>query len=1554
MSRNDTANYTFIYNQSEFRIVSGDATPPTITFEIPPTPVNASSNSTNPVTIVANISDASNTSAFIDFDRTLVGYWSMDYYNSTGIFDNSTWNNFGTFAAGTGLNYSNLTTGKRGQALKFDGVNDYVDITDMNITTQNNNFTVALWHKINQKDTYDVLIGDYDSAAGDEGWVIEFQGANYPYFTAGTTCGIKSVVGSTSSVVDGVWHFTTIVVNTTNVFWFQDGVTTLASFGGVCPINDSHYTMKLSRGSGDYNYINSSFDEVMVFNRSLSQTEISALYSSQINKFNTSSMNLSYGQHNYTVYAIDEYGNAANSGFRNFTVSAGDITPPTITFETPPTPFNNSITKTPVTIVANISDASNTSAWMDFNRSLKEYWAMDYYNTTGIYDNSTWNNFGAFSGGLSTSNIGTGKRGKALTFDGVDDRIIASNLSLNDTDKISVSFWIKFTSSILEVIGEQSSDYGSNNAFIIDINDLGGIGHITVAEHAAIGFNAVYTSNTYNDGNWHHVVSIMNRTAGSVAITIYVDGVNDTTYDPSYVADNNENFAAYPFYLGGRSSTSTYNFTGSLDEFMIFGRALSLTEVKALYSSQINKFNTSTMNLPNGQDNYTVYAIDEYGNAANSGFRNFTVDAIAPTITFEEPPTPLNSSIVNSITQTIVANISDLYDTSSWMDFDRSLVGYWAMDYYNATVIYDNSTFKYNATFQGGLNYSNLTAGARGQGITIDGSDDYLTPGQIGNFDGNFTVSIWVKSGQYSSGSGIFTRTDAGSYWYAKGFSITELSSPETVYLAINDGDGHHLEHQLIAASTFGWTSIIITRAGNTLTSYMNGNSLGSDSLAGFTSINGSQNLNFGVGNGAFFNGSLDEIMMFQRALSPTEVLALYNSKSNKFNSSITNLADGQHNYTVYAVDEAGNTNNSGQRNFIVDTVAPTITFEVPPTPTNASTILSFVTIVANISDLYNTSSFIDLDRSLVGYWSMDYYNTTGIFDNSTYKNNGSFNGGLSTSNIVAGMRGQALTFDGSDDYVTLNSVTPSGNKTISVWVKPYSTGTGSQRAILGNYIAQVNSGGTLSHYNDITYLSSSFGLNYGEWSHAVFVLDESTNSITFYINGVFAGTQSSPKFSSTTNIIGAYAAGPDFDFNGSMDELMIFNRPLSATEVKALYDSKNNKFNTSTMNLSNGQHNYTVYAIDQAGNTNNSGQRNFIVDILPPTITFEEPPTPINASSNSSSPATIVANISDASNTSAWIDFDRTLVGYWAMDYYNATGIFDNSTYKYNGTFYGGLGTDDLITGARGKALNFDGSDDYINTSSNLNPGASNFSISVWFRANSTSAQIIYNKEDLYEASAGGGYFTYAWQPHWAWDGGTSFSVNSGEWYNAVIVYNGTQQAVYKNGLRVYIRDQTGSIGSSSSVFMIGDRGMRGSPFIGDIDELIIFNRSLSQAEINALYSSQINKFNTSAMPLGNEQHNYTVYAIDQLGNVANSGLRWFILGGTCVYSSGNWNINCSQYCNITSNADVGNNNITISGVGTVTVSANVSNYMNLHINGENSVNICRVRCINGGCFKN
>jgi hypothetical protein len=204
-------------------------------------------------------------------------------------------------------------------------------------------------------------------------------------------------------------------------------------------------------------------------------------------------------------------------------------------------------------------------------------------------------------------------------------------------------------------------------------------------------------------------------------------------------------------------------------------------------------------------------------------------------------------------------------------------------------------------------------------------------------------------------------------------------------------------------------------------------------------------------------------------------------------------------------------------------------------------------------------------------------------------------------------------------------------------------------------------------------------------------------------------------------------------------------------------------------------------------------------------------------------------------------------LVGYWPMNESAGTKAGDSSGNGNTGTLYGST-LPIWDSGKRAGALNFAyNSNSYVEVadSPSLNPGSSSLTVSLWFKMNNAGQadnSILYNKENLFEASAGGGYFTYAWQPHWAWDGGTSFPVNVGEWYHAVVVYDKAKQYVYKNGVEVYRRDQTGDIGTNTNALRIGARNAPSAAsnfFIGLTDDVRIYNRALSPTEVSALYQS-------------------------------------------------------------------------------------------------------------------
>jgi len=71
-----------------------------------------------------------------------------------------------------------------------------------------------------------------------------------------------------------------------------------------------------------------------------------------------------------------------------------------------------------------------------------------------------------------------------------------------------------------------------------------------------------------------------------------------------------------------------------------------------------------------------------------------------------------------------------------------------------------------------------------------------------------------------------------------------------------------------------------------------------------------------------------------------------------------------------------------------------------------------------------------------------------------------------------------------------------------------------------------------------------------------------------------------------------------------------------------------------------------------------------------------------------------------------------------------------------------------------------------------------------------------------------------------------------------------------------------------------------------------------------------------------------------------------------TCTYTSGDWNVDCADNCVISSAVDVGGNNIYITGTGTFTTTARISNFNQLRIEGTDANNICEVRC-EGACFE-
>lgn len=106
-----------------------------------------------------------------------------------------------------------------------------------------------------------------------------------------------------------------------------------------------------------------------------------------------------------------------------------------------------------------------------------------------------------------------------------------------------------------------------------------------------------------------------------------------------------------------------------------------------------------------------------------------------------------------------------------------------------------------------------------------------------------------------------------------------------------------------------------------------------------------------------------------------------------------------------------------------------------------------------------------------------------------------------------------------------------------------------------------INTGGDDFDYSQVTYYNINMGLNTDTWYHFVFVCDNSDMSIDLYKDGtLFNSYVESPVTGSYTTSnrldyvkIGNYTSS-DYYIDGTIDEVRVYNRELSSSEVSELY----------------------------------------------------------------------------------------------------------------------------------------------------------------------------------------------------------------------------------------------------------------------------------------------------------------------------------------------------------------------------------------------------------------
>jgi hypothetical protein len=557
-------------------------------------------------------------SAHIDFNNSLVGWWRFEDVGSTAN-DSSSYGNDGT-VSGAVVDYA----GKRGKALKFDGVDDHVNTTDqITLTTA---ATLEVWVYSGEPDTHNKII----TRDGYWGLTLKTNGdMQVLFFDSGNRV-------AESAMTTNEWHHVTGVYDGSNktVQLYIDGeyVTGVVYTGGDGSVDNdqSIYQTMIGNTDGGGNGFNGSLDEVKVWNRALSAGEVNASFNNGLYRLERNFTGLSEGNYSYVAQVVDQAGNINSSETLQFTV---DTTAPTIDL----TPINNTYLRVNNAFV-NVStlDTYDTSAHIDFNNSLVGWWRFE----DGGVDSSSYGNDGTVSGAVVDY---AGKRGKALEFDGVDDYVdMGTGDSLDITGDITMEAWVKIEGKgdFLK-IASKNNDTGIGQAYSLQF-DGSADNLFQFVVHDGSGYHIVTDSEIPSINQWYHVVGLYNGTD----LNIYVDGVLKNTIKETFTITS----TSAPFYVGARYSESVGQklfWNGSIDEVKVWNRVLSAGEVNASFNNGLYRLERNFTGLSEGNYSYVAQIVDHAGNLNTTGIMQLAVDNTNPTFSYGQGSS-VNGSVFNT------------------------------------------------------------------------------------------------------------------------------------------------------------------------------------------------------------------------------------------------------------------------------------------------------------------------------------------------------------------------------------------------------------------------------------------------------------------------------------------------------------------------------------------------------------------------------------------------------------------------------------------------------------------------------------------------------------------------------------------------------------------------------------------------------------------------------------------------------------------------------------------------------------------------------------------
>ena len=320
-------------------------------------------------------------------------------------------------------------------------------------------------------------------------------------------------------------------------------------------------------------------------------------------------------------------------------------------------------------------------------------------------------------------------------------------------------------------------------------------------------------------------------------------------------------------FVGGSSGSSTLNVNGTIG----FGFQT--------ISSNTTLGDSSIVLVDSSSDNITI-TLPYAGNVSG---RQYQIKKISTSNSIWvsgggnliDDTSPIELSESNNL-----ASVKLISDGMQWYQLEEidvnesvaqsNLLGWWKFDEVSGNVASDsNGRNLYATIINGGTFSSNGITAKFKNGLVFDGVDDYVSTEDDSSFNliQEFSVSCWIKTNE-GTDNYIFTKNNGNSLYLRVSASKVKfwISTSSAVWTTgtknVDDNEWHH---------------IVVMRRGDLKLIYVDGLEDASAAATGNNSTGGAIGFRIGCRDVNYFQGIIDDFRVFDKALTPAEVLALYN-----------------------------------------------------------------------------------------------------------------------------------------------------------------------------------------------------------------------------------------------------------------------------------------------------------------------------------------------------------------------------------------------------------------------------------------------------------------------------------------------------------------------------------------------------------------------------------------------------------------------------------------------------------------------------------------------------